>query len=295
MNNTQSWILIGFAAVMPLCRGGCGDNGCGINILNPTGVSPVSAGASEPLQNPCNSSGSWGQGDSFQLLNPPDGISVTLTRDAQANVTATLVAANDAPPLASQPVAYICAPDSDANLPSNVGAGTLLITTVSPLQVSATATPAKITAGQSSQLHATVTGGAPPFAFKWSDSSLDNIANPVAKPTTTTTYTVTVTDSTLPKGQTSSATTSVTVSAPASFILTVVNTNPDALGGVSDNQGLIASCFATTCSAAYPSGTTVVLATGPGAPPNWSGCNSVDSTKHCTVVMDAAKKVTVSP
>jgi hypothetical protein len=99
----------------------------------------------------------------------------------------------------------------------------------------------------------------------------------------------------LPKGQTSSATTSVTVSAPASFILTVVNTNPDALGGVSDNQGLIASCFATRCSATYPSGTTVVLATGPGAPPNWSGCNSVDSTKHCTVVMDANKTVTVSP
>jgi len=166
------------------------------------------------------------------------------------------------------------------------------------LTVSATANPTPVAAGQASQLTAFVTGGVPPYSFAWSPTaslSDPTLFDPVAKPTTTTTYTVTVTDSTLPKGQTSSATTTLTVSAPASFILTVVNTNPDALGGVSDNQGLITSCFATTCSAAYPSGTTVVLATGPGAPPNWSGCNSVDSTKHCTVVMDAAKKVTVSP
>jgi hypothetical protein len=224
-------------------------------------------------------------------LNPPDGISVTLTNDTQGNVTVKLDAANDALPLDGQPVVYIYAPGSGANLSSNIGAGTLLITTLPPLQVSASATPATIAPGQSSQLQATVMGGAPPFAFKWSDSSFGNTAKPVAKPTTTTTYTVTATN---PDQQSGSASVTVKVSSPASFILTVVNTNGDALGGVSDDRGSIASCFAM-CSATYPSGTTVVLATGPGAPPNWSGCNSVDSTKHCTVVMDANKTVTVSP
>ncbi len=296
MNNTQSWILIGFAAVMLLCNQACGTAG---GVTNPLGVPPVhvnvSPGASKPLQNPSNSSGSWAQGDSFALVNPPDGISVTSIVGPDGIPVRKLEAAPTVTAF-SKDVEYVYLPKSNAPTPDKVLVGTLELKTVPQLHVSAIATPAKSPPGQTS-LQATPTGGTPPYSFSWTPSNgLDNAtsATPLANPAATTTYTVTVTDNV---GQTASASVTVTVSPKSStFVLTIVNTNPDALGGVSDNQGLIASCFATTCSAAYPAGTTVVLATGPGAPPNWSGCNSVDSTtKHCTIVMDAAKTVTVSP
>jgi hypothetical protein len=295
MYNSQPWTLIGLAVVVSLSIQACGTAG---GVTNPLGVPPVqenlSPGASKPLQNPSNSSGSWDQGDSFVLLNPPDGISVTSIVGPDGIPARKLEAA---PTVAafSKDVEYAYLPKSDAPTPDKVLVGTLAVKTVPELHVSVIATPTKSPPGQTS-LQATPTGGAPPYSFSWTPSTgLDNAtsATPLANPAATTTYTVAVTDNV---GQAASASVTVTVFPKGStFALTVVNTNPDALGGVSDDRGSIVSCFAT-CSAAYPSGTTVVLATDPGfAPPNWSGCNSVDSTKHCTVVMDANKTVTVSP
>ena len=66
-----------------------------------------------------------------------------------------------------------------------------------PLSVSASAIPADICAGESSQLNAFATGGTGNYTYEWTpDDGLSNpsIANPVATPDETTTYTVTVDD-----------------------------------------------------------------------------------------------------
>ncbi|MBN1338734.1 MAG: T9SS type A sorting domain-containing protein [Bacteroidales bacterium] len=68
---------------------------------------------------------------------------------------------------------------------------------VSPLNVTATATPAQICYGSSSQLYANVTGGTGNYTYQWSpQTGLSNpaISNPVANPLQTITYTVTVND-----------------------------------------------------------------------------------------------------
>ena len=61
----------------------------------------------------------------------------------------------------------------------------------------ASATPANICLGQTSQLNVTLIGGTAPFTYSWSPQaglSNPNIANPVATPTATTRYHVTVSD-----------------------------------------------------------------------------------------------------
>ena len=65
-------------------------------------------------------------------------------------------------------------------------------------QLTVTADPPQILAGEFSQLHAEPEGGTPPFTFSWSPAdSLDqpHDASPLATPMTTTTYEVTATDS----------------------------------------------------------------------------------------------------
>ena len=66
-----------------------------------------------------------------------------------------------------------------------------------PLSVTATAEPAEICAGESSQLNAYASGGTGNYTYSWipADGLSDpNIQNPVATPASTTTYSVTVND-----------------------------------------------------------------------------------------------------
>src|SRR2546425_12793275 len=121
-----------------------------------------------------------------------------------------LVADSTAQPKVDVPVCYKYV---NANpIPPTGGTGTLFVTTIAQLTVSATAKPTAVAAGTTSQLKASVTGGVPPYSFAWSPTpslSDSTLANPVAKPTTTTTYTVTVHDSA--SGQIASAMVTVTV------------------------------------------------------------------------------------
>jgi VCBS repeat-containing protein len=71
------------------------------------------------------------------------------------------------------------------------------INAASPLAVMASATPADICEGESSQLNAYASGGSGNFTYSWSPTtglSDPNIQNPVATPSATVTYTVTVND-----------------------------------------------------------------------------------------------------
>jgi len=91
---------------------------------------------------------------------------------------------------------------------------TVTVVPASPLGVSASATPPRITIGQSSQLLAAVTGGVAPFSFAWIPAgslSAPDAQKPVATPNATTTYTVRVTDS---AGTQASAQVTVTVVPP---------------------------------------------------------------------------------
>jgi hypothetical protein len=76
--------------------------------------------------------------------------------------------------------------------------GVASVTVSVNLVVVATANPASITSGQTSQLDVNISGGAAPFVFDWSPSATLNAPrrrNPMATPTTTTDYNVIVTDS----------------------------------------------------------------------------------------------------
>ncbi len=81
--------------------------------------------------------------------------------------------------------------------PAHKRTATLLVMPGNVFLTTATATPANICLGQTTQLNASVIGGTTPYTYAWTPSgTLSNgaIANPVATPTATTTYHVTVTD-----------------------------------------------------------------------------------------------------
>lgn len=66
-----------------------------------------------------------------------------------------------------------------------------------PLSVALWFSPDTICRGSSAQLHASATGGMPPYTYRWSPGYLLNdstIANPIATPQTTTTFNVVVSD-----------------------------------------------------------------------------------------------------
>jgi hypothetical protein len=69
------------------------------------------------------------------------------------------------------------------------------VSVIPQLVVTATANPATITSGGSSQLNAAASGGTGSYSYSWTSNPsgfTSNIQNPVVSPTTTTTYTVTV-------------------------------------------------------------------------------------------------------
>ncbi len=98
---------------------------------------------------------------------------------------------------------------------------------VPTLSVDATATPASICTGGTSQLNANVTGGLGPFTYLWSPSgSLSDPASnqPVASPSATTTYSVVVTDA-LGSSATDQVTVTVNPLLPVSVSI-VASANP---------------------------------------------------------------------
>lgn len=98
-----------------------------------------------------------------------------------------------------------------------VASSTMTLTVLNPFIVTARADATTITQGQSTQLHATVQGGAQPLrGYQWepaTDLSLSSttILEPVARPQTTTPYTISVTDA---NGRVETASVTVTVNIP---------------------------------------------------------------------------------
>ncbi len=77
------------------------------------------------------------------------------------------------------------------------GSTTVNVTIPVPLAVTATAYPASITVGQTSQLNAAASGGSGTYTFSWTSvpaGFTSNLQNPVVSPTATTQYNVTVSD-----------------------------------------------------------------------------------------------------
>jgi hypothetical protein len=141
------------------------------------------------LTNPCGDH-AWVRLDAFRLCDEPNGLFIQTQRDPR---TRFLCADASVGLLQDVPVDFFYARPSDS------GVGSLRVTIGStPLVVDATATPANIALGGSSQLNATASGGNPPYTYSWTPASglsATDIANPVASPTVSTQYTVVVQDS----------------------------------------------------------------------------------------------------
>src|SRR2546425_2541829 len=271
----------------------------------------VLPGQSVTLKNPADTtsclSGSvqtsegWTLGDSFQLVNPPNGLSASprlfsqgaATCQAQ-NTTRCLTATPNVTPLFRQEVAWSYQGPALPGFVPPLCTGKIVVTTVSPLQVSVTANPTTITLGQgpqSSQLQAMVTGGATPYTFSWNLSGSDSTsAAPVARPTFTTTYTVTVRDSV---GQTATKSVQVNVlGSGSSFTLTIDDPNPN-LCVIPKLPGSSCCFNGVNCSGIFPAGTNVILI-AEGNFVAWVGCDSFTRTT-CTVVMNADRTVRILP
>lgn len=141
------------------------------------------------LPNPC-ADHQWVRLDAFRLCDNLDGLFVQTQREPRAR---EICADASVGTLIDVPFQYYYVrPQNEA------GVGEIRVTVGStPLLVSASATPATIPVGGSSQLDAVATGGRPPYAFFWSPVtglSATDIANPVASPSMSTQYTVVVID-----------------------------------------------------------------------------------------------------
>jgi hypothetical protein len=150
----------------------------------------IDRGACAELANPCDAEG-WVEFDTFYLENGPEELFLQTERDPRRRF---LCADSRIEPLDNAPIAF------DYRRPGpERGVGTLRVTVgAEPLTVAASAVPATIAAGESSQLHAAVSGGVAPFRYSWVppfDLSDATIQAPVAAPDASTQYTVTVTDS----------------------------------------------------------------------------------------------------
>jgi hypothetical protein len=162
----------------------------------------VEPGTCVAFPNPAAEDGRWAgrpDFDGFWLCPTPEqqalldtaGISIRTTR-AGDNVTRELCVSAQARPFASEDINF------RYGLRTQYGTGSLFLTVGRRLNVSVTAIPASVAVGQTSQLAAAVSGGAPPYFYAWSPTTWLNdtdIAAPRATPGVTTEYRVRVTDS----------------------------------------------------------------------------------------------------
>ena len=163
----------------------------------------VPRGTCSQIDNSCGDR-QFTSGDNLEIFDLPFGIAVsTVTRPFVAR---TICADANAQLMVNQPFNFTY------SRPGEYGEGTVYITTGIPLTVAASASPATIALGNSSQLGATASGGVPPYSYAWTPSgrlNQSNIQNPVASPIVNTTYSVTVNDS---QGNSTEATIQVRVS-----------------------------------------------------------------------------------
>ena len=153
------------------------------------------------IENPCIGFGaSWSTltdgdiRDSFTLDLPP---SVYLETQLGLHATAQSICATpESPTIVDQACDYTYRRKETVNWAE--GHSQAHITVAPELLVTASAEPAVIESGDSSQLLASVSGGVPPYRYSWVDptNTLSNPTsrNPVATPAASTSYTVTVTD-----------------------------------------------------------------------------------------------------
>lgn len=119
------------------------------------------------------------------------------------------------------------------------------VTTVTSLNITTTATPSTITAGQTSQLNCSVTGSTSSYNYSWTSNPAgftSSLQNPVVSPVANTTYTCSVTSG----GLTGTGSVSVTVNS-AAFNVTV-KANP---GQIASGQSSQLTCTATGGSGNY--------------------------------------------
>ena len=197
------FVRLGLLALMMVFA--LGNRGC-IDDRAPTiacmnGPVRVEAGTCTTFQNPCGDNQwlPWSRPEGFRL-EPDTEEQGVFIRAHQLSLRETRVGdertrelcAGPAAPLGQHNLEYTYA-DS-----LNYGSADLIVTIAPVLNVTATASPSAIAAGESAQLVAHVSGGIPPYFYSWIPSStLDDqdIAAPIARPGVTTTYTVGVTDS----------------------------------------------------------------------------------------------------
>jgi hypothetical protein len=183
----------------------------------------VQPGTCVVFQNPCEN-GSWLPGprfDGFRLCEAPPSVSLRQTRMGNT-ITREICVAASSPAMVNEEIDFVY------GIGSEFGTAQLILSTVSqPLSATADAFPTVINPGESSQLTAIVTGGAPPYTFAWTPTGSGQA--PIVSPSTTTTYQVRVGDRT---GTFVTAEVTVTVNTG----LTVVSTRDNITAG--DQVGL---------------------------------------------------------
>ena len=143
----------------------------------------------------------------YDYLYIYDGASTSATQIGQytgGNTPGTVTATNDAGALT-----FRFTSDQSVNRPGWIAVVHCTGIVYEPIELTVSAEPAAIVAGETSQLTVSATGGTGIYSYSWTPAeSLNyaNIANPVASPLTTTEYVVTVTDS-----ENNTATANVTV------------------------------------------------------------------------------------
>ena len=191
------WAGIVFTSLLFGTGASCNQGTLDCGFPKPIGVDQ---GRCVPIANPCSimtgPTAAWSPGDIFDLDPDVTGISVSPqpAPDAFGTLVRQVCATSDAPLVSSVPVNYLYTRGNDWGL------GKVLITVASVPRVDASASPATIAPGKSSQLHPNLRGGIPPYHYMWtiggSPRSLVSAASdPVVTPAATTQYELTVQDS----------------------------------------------------------------------------------------------------
>ncbi len=165
----------------------------------------VEAGTCTTFQNPCRED-QWLRPDLPEgfRLEPETEEERVFIRAHQLSLRETRVSLPDGAERTRSLCAGPDAPLGQKRIPftyalsTNYGTNSLLVTVAPVLTVTATASPSAISAGESSQLVAQVSGGIPPYFYSWvptANLNDDDIAAPIARPNFTTTYRVGVADS----------------------------------------------------------------------------------------------------